>query len=356
MDTITNNEINSDNNQTNSFDANIPDEIKKTLKVCKQLKPKNIPIKFISKINKFDNVVSEYSNNLEETNSHIESTVITTSKTVSEGYVQASSILMGSEIGLEIATIGGFTPPACIAGAGVASLISFVGIENSKEIGDQVKKLSKEIIFDVKTIGKSLPRYVRELIYECVSEPVEQTLRHIYNLSKESINGIKKTITNVLIDGWEKLLPRSTIIYCDDLNSNKIKIQLDKSIGERIYNYCHSSSSYEPEQEFYLSNNRFWDLDYPNKPTKFSIKYEEFDSNFNLFESNLKKYDFVEKNLTPYEQIYKPNTNILIRNKINPNTIPDYKVSCTVSGGGSGGIGGILGTCVVIAIQVSWVF
>jgi hypothetical protein len=130
---------------------------------------------------------------------------------------------------------------------------------------------------------------------------------------------------------------------------NKIEIKLDKSIGERIYNYCHILNTYDYEHKFY---NNYCDL-IPNKSTKFMIKYKEFESNLYLLESNLSKYNFEEKNLIQYEQIYKPNTNILIRNKINSNTIPDYKVSCSVSGGG---IGSLLGTCVVITIQLSWVF
>jgi hypothetical protein len=351
-------EINDDNNQlANSSDANVPDAIKKSLKVWKQLEPTNIPIKLINKINKIDNLVSEYENNLGITNSHIESTLITTSKTISEGSIQATSIVVGSEIGLEIAAGGGFTPVSCFLGAGVAAGISIIGIDSSKQIGIGVKKLSGNIISGVKTFSKSLPKYAQDLIYECVSEPVEKVLTSVYNLSRESINGIKNTITNVLADGWEKLLPQSTIIYCEDFNSNKIEIQLDKSIGTKIYNYCHGVDFYECNcgQEIYF-NNRCWDLTCPNKPTKFSLKYDEFESDLNLLKSILSKFNFVSTKLTPYEQIYKPRTNILTRTKINSNTIPDYKVICNVSRGDSGGIGGILGTCVVIAIQVSWAF
>lgn len=357
MNMIINNDIhfNDSEQQSNSSDANVSDAIKKSLKVWKQLEPTNIPIKPINKINKIYDLVSEYENNLEKTNSHIESTVITTSKTISEGSIQTTSIVVGSEIGLEIAAGGGFTPVSCFLGAGVAAGISLVGIDSSKQIGIGVKKLSEKIISDVKTFSKSLPKYAHDLIYECVSEPVEKVLTSVYNLSRESIDTIKNTITNVLTDGWEKLLPQSTIIYCEDSNLNKIEIQLDKSIGTKIYNYCHRTDFYGYESGFNF-NNRYGDLTCPNNPTKFSLKYNEFESDLNLLKLNLSKYNFAETKLIPHEQIYKPNTNILTRTKINPNTIPDYKVSCNVSGGGSGGIGGILGTCVVIAIQVSWVF
>jgi len=358
MNTTTNSNTNSNDKQySNSPDANISDAIKKSLKVWKQLEPTNIPIKLINKINKIDDLVSNYNDNLEKTNSHIESTVITTSKTISEGSIQTISTTVGSEIGLEIAAGGGFTPVSCFLGAGVAAGISLVGIDSSKQIGIGVKKLSENIISNVKKITKSLPKYAQDLIYECVSEPVEKVLTSVYNLSRESIDGIKNTITNVLTDGWKKLLPQSTIIYCEDFNSNKIEIQLDKFVGTKIYNYCHGTNfyGYGFESGFNLDN-RCWDFTCPNKPTKFSLKYDEFEYNLYLLKSNLSKYNFTETKLIPYEQIYKPNTNILTRTKINPNIIPDYKVSCNVSGGGSGGIGGILGSCVVIAIQVSWVF
>ena len=52
------------------------------------------------------------------------------------------------------------------------------------------------------------------------------------------------------------------------------------------------------------------------------------------------QYNFTKQKLTPYEQIKisKPNTSLLTRTYINP-SIPDYTVSCQVSGGGRGGNG-----------------
>ena len=55
----------------------------------------------------------------------------------------------------------------------------------------------------------------------------------------------------------------------------------------------------------------------------------------------------------------RPNPNLITRNKINSNSIPDYQVSVHVSGGGGGGGSGIMagvGGAVIIAVKVSFLF
>ena len=93
---------------------------------------------------------------------------------------------------------------------------------------------------------------------------------------------------------------------------------------------------------------------------------EMHNSKINDFQTQLNSYDFVSKttNPTPYELVLmdfsksRPNPNLITRNKINSNSIPNYQASIHVLGGG-GGDSGILagvGGAVIIAIKVSFLF
>ena len=200
-----------------------------------------------------------------------------------------------------------------------------------------------------------MPKYTQEIIYECISDPIEKTLRQTYKSSFETINVIKNTISSILIDNWEKIKPKETIIYCEDIKQNKIVIELDKQTVTKIWNYCQYSQN---EFEFdYGFGNEFTNK---NKPaSQFENIYSDYKNKFDDFQLGLSQYNFTEQKLTPYEQIKisKPNTSLLTRTYINP-SIPDYIVSCQVSGGGRGGngIGAAIGTGLVIAIKISFIF
>ena len=58
-----------------------------------------------------------------------------------------------------------------------------------------------------------LPKYTQEIIYECISDPIEKTLRQIYKSSFETINVIKNTISSILIDNWACIYMKSSMLY-----------------------------------------------------------------------------------------------------------------------------------------------
>lgn len=346
------------------------DGSKKSLKLAKATNPSNVPIKALNKINKIVNTIDLYNKNLSNTNSHLETTIMTIGETISKSIVQAEVI--GTSIGIANAVVatGGYTPPACLSGALVGSVCLISGLEFIEQVGYCANKLSNNIIGEIKNSFDTLPAYTQEIIRECVREPVEQTLKTIHEFSAETIDSVVKVVGDILIDGWNKIQPDSTIIYCMDKEGKQIEINLNKYISTKIYSYCQASMGTLNTNLNYgmYSNNGI-----KKYSTSFENKFNEFGENFNSFQYNLKNHNFKKntekmENLTPYEQIvskdkyqtqsilYKPNTSILNKTKINNLNIPEYKVSCHVSGSSSNSLGAVLGTGVVFAVQVCFVF
>ena len=312
-------------------------------------------VKTYSKINKIVHCIDDYNENLQETKSHIDSTILTSTGIISESISKRCGFVIASTVGIEIAAVGGFTPPAGIAGAIGASVVFVESLKCSKQVKIITKSIVSETIEYSKKQKNKLPKYTQEIIYECISDPIEKTLRQTYKSSFETINVIKNTISSILIDNWEKIKPKETIIYCEDIKQNKIVIELDKQTVTKIWNYCQYS---QDEFEFdYGFGNEFTNK---NKPaSQFENIYSDYKNKFDDFQLGLSQYNFTEQKLTPYEQIKisKPNTSLLTRTYINP-SIPDYIVSCQVSGGGRGGngIGAAIGTGLVFAIKISFLF
>ena len=312
-------------------------------------------IKTYSKINKIAHCIDDYNENLQKTKSHIDSTILTSTGIISESISQTCGFVIASTVGIEIAAVGGFTPPACIAGAIGASVIFVESLDVSRQVKIITKSIVSETIEYSKKQKNKLPKNIQEIIYECISDPIEQTLRSIHKSSFETINVIKNTISSILIDNWEKIKPKETIIYCEDIKQKKIVIELDKQTVTKIWNYCQYS---QDEFEFdYGFENEFTNK---NKPaSQFVNIYSDYKNKFDDFQLGLSQYNFKEQKLTPYEQIIisKPNISLLTRTYINP-SIPDYIVSCQVSGGGGGGnsIGSAIGAGLVIAVKISFLF
>uniref|UniRef100_A0A6C0EY93 Uncharacterized protein n=1 Tax=viral metagenome TaxID=1070528 RepID=A0A6C0EY93_9ZZZZ len=331
------------------------DIISDPIAIIEETLPDNKIVKTYSKINKIAHCIDDYNENLQETKSHIDSTILTSTGIISESISKRCGFVIASTVGIEIAAVGGFTPPACIAGAIGASVVFVESLKCSKQVKIITKSIVSETIEYSKKQKNKLPKLTQEIIYECISDPIEQTLRQIYKSSFETINVIKNTISSILIDNWEKIKPKETIIYCEDIKQNKIVIELDKQTVTKIWNYCQYSQN---EFEFdYGFGNEFTNK---NKPSsQFVNVYSDHKNKFDDFQLGLSQYNFTEQKLTPYEQIKisKPNTSLLTRTYIN-SSIPDYIVSCQVSGGGRGGngIGAAIGTGLVFAIKISFLF
>jgi len=345
----------------------IKKNIDKPVKLISKLKKDNLIANTYTKVNKIISVCEDWDNNFKETNSHTESAIITTTEFVSSKTVQGTSFVLATEVGLGIAATGGFTPVSCAACAIGATLTYLSGLEAAEQTKQIAKHITTNTIHTIKQINNGLPGYIKNIIYECVSEPVEQTLKFGYNLSVQTINKIKQTVSAVLYENWEKLTPNSIIIYCSDQNQNKIEISLDKKISTKIYYYCKSGSDnyhISPDYNYYPTVLDDFELGRTKLPNQsFEAKYNKFEEKINSFEYQLENYDFASQitKQTPYEQLVltlpRPNSRLITSHYINPNTIPDYRVNVHVSGG-SGGGGGMtaVGCVVAIAIKVSFIF
>lgn len=333
------------------------DIISKPMDIIEETHSDNKIINIYSKINKKINIYEDYNDNLQKTNSHIDSTVLTSASILSASVTQTYGFKLASEVGIGIASTGQFTPQACIAGAVGATVVFVASLDASKQIKTITNSIISSTIKCSKKIKNKLPKHIQDIIYECVSEPVEQTLKKIYESTSETINKVSTSISSILIDNWEKIKPDETIIYCEDIKQNKIEIKLNKQTATKIWKYCQFSQN---EFEFdYGYNNEFFNT---NKSlTKFSHIYCDYKNKFDDFQLGLSQYDFTEQKLTPYEQIkiYRPNTSLLTRTYIDPSIIPDYKISCQVHGGNGGGgnsTGAIIGAGLVIVVKVCIMF
>lgn len=353
------------NNNKEEFKTNIlSDIISKPIDIVEETHSDNKIIKFYSKINKITNSYEDYNENLHETKSHINSTILTSAGIVSESISQTYGFALASEVGIGIATVGQFTPPACIAGAIGACVVFVTSLDVSKQVKVITKSIVSETINYSKQIKNKLPKYIQEIIYECISEPVEKTLGQIYKSSSETIKNVKNTISSILIDSWEKIKPEGTIIYCEDIKQNKIKIELDKQTTIKIWNYCqYGQNDFEFDYGYDFANKFVNGFTNTNKSSsQFSHIYSDHKNKFNNIQLELSQYNFTEQKLTPYEQIkiFKPNTSLLTRTYINSSIIPDHKVSCQVSGesgrGGENSLGTAIGVGLVIVIKISFLF
>ena len=246
----------------------------------------------------------------------------------------------------------------------VASTTTFLcGLDvNKKILKPIVKNTINNTINDIKKIKNKLPNHIQDIIYECISQPIEQSLKNTHHLIDEKINIIKDTINKILCENWEKIKPNETIIYCEDLNQNKISISLNKQITTKIYDYCRiGTNNYYESINYQFTNNEFMDSN--QNLSTFSLKYENFNNNFNSLQYNLNHFNFIDK--INYQinydknvlKINRPNSSLLKKHHINPNTIPDYKVNIIIDGkdSNSGSLAGI-GCCIAIAIQFSFIF
>jgi len=357
------NYISSEEDEENTIDEyDYKKSIEKPVKLIFKLK-KNLATNTISKVNKIITVSDDYYNNLEKTNSHTEAAIITTAAITSSKTVESASLVLATEVGTGIAAGGGYTPLAIVGGVLGAGVTYLSGLEAAEQTKQLVKNVTTNTLHIVKQIKNELPGYIKDIIYSCVSNPVEQALKFVYDLSVQSTNKIKQTVSEVLCKNWENLSPNSTIIYCEDLNQNKIEILLDKNISTKIFDYCRTGSNnnhLSPDYNYYSTVLN--DLGMTKLPNQsFELEYKKFEEKFNSFQYQLENCNFtsqIAKKQTPYEQLAltlpRPNP---IRHRIDPNTIPDYKVNVHVSGG-SGGGGGMtaVGCVVAIAIKVSFLF
>lgn len=318
------------------------------LKLTKSNKLTNIA----NKINKSINIYEDYEKEFKKTNKHIDTTSIIIGEKVSSGIVNSANLALSSEIGLSIASSGGFTPLSCIGGA-IASTITFcTGLDlNDKIIKPYVKNTMKNTINTIKQIKNELPENIQDIIYECISHPIEETLKKNHNLIKETIDKIKYTVNSILCENWQKIHPNETIIYCEDLYKNKVSITLNKQISTKIYDYCRIGMNYYDTNYSEFMNNEF--INSKQNLSNFALKYNNFKDNMNYFDVTTTK--------TPYEKltmnIYRPNSKLLKRHYIDPNTIPDYRVNIIVDGKDSNnGILAGIGCSVIFVVKISFLF
>ena len=347
------------NQESEQFDPNeLKKGFEKPVKLYTMIKSNNKIVRTYTKISNSVNVLKDYKSNLNQTNSHTESAIITGTEFVVTKSTQTMGFVFASEIGLKIAALGGFTLPACLAGTIVGGTTFCLGLEAS----EQIKSITNNITtHTIKYASQILPGYIQEIIRECIGEPVEQFLKSAYTFGSESINKITNTISQILYENWDKLKPEQTIVYCEDLDKKKISVELNKQVATRVYNYCQSGLKNLDEMKFLGC----YGSEYSGT-SKSAFQFKEFNSKINDFQTQLNSYDFVSKttNPTPYELVLmdfsksRPNPNLITRNKINSNSIPNYQASVHVLGGG-GGDSGILagvGGAVIIAIKVSFLF
>jgi len=347
------------NQESEQFEPNkLKKGFEKVIKLTTKIKSNNKIVRTYTKISNPVNVLKDYKSNLNQTNSHTESAIITGTEFVATKSTQTMGFVLASEIGLKIAASGGFTLPACLAGSIVGGTTFYLGLEAS----EQIKSITNNVTtHTIKYARQMLPGYIQPIIRECIGEPVEQFLKSAYTLGSESISKIINTISQTLYENWDKLKPEQTIVYCEDLNKKKISIELNKQVATRVFNYCQSGLKNHDEMKC-LGR---YGTEYSGT-SKSAFQFNEFNSKINDFQTQLNSYDFVSKttNPTPYELVLmdfsksRPNPNLITRNKINSNSIPNYQVSVHVSGGG-GGDSGILagvGGAVIIAIKVSFLF
>ena len=155
---------------------NILDIISKPIAIVEETLQDNKIVKTYSKINKIVHCIDDYNENLQETKSHINSTILTSTGIISESISKRCGFVIASTVGIEIAAVGGFTPPACIAGAIGASVVFVESLKCSKQVKIITKSIVSETIEYSKKQKNKLPKYTQEIIYECISDPIEQTL------------------------------------------------------------------------------------------------------------------------------------------------------------------------------------
>lgn len=327
-------------------------KLKNPLKLYSKIVSDNKLVKYGNKVLKVVDVTNNYNSNLKNTNSHTESTLITTSEYTTSKIVQSYSFVIGSEVGIGVASLGGFTPPACVAGTIVGGVTFITGLEMSDQIKTITNSVATESINAIKSAKNMLPTYMKELIHECITDPVENSLKFAYDISKETIQKITHTISSVLYENYKNLRPEQTIVYCDDKNKTKISVKLDKTIATKIYNYCKfAEKNFYSDTYFRTSGSDFMGT------SNFELQYDQFKNNINNFNSQLESREHFE---TPYELVAfeftktRPNSNLITKHNLNSNSIPNYQITAHLSGeGGSSNMNGIVGV-VIIMIHVSF--
>lgn len=327
--------------------------------------------KVIKKLNKFNTIsefVDDYNEEFKKTKSHVKSTIITGTRFIVNNAIDPIIMAGSIAVGMEVAGVGAFTHPACVAGVVACTTTFIVGSKISENADEIAKNISSSTFDFAKEMKNKLSPNVKKIIYKCVSKPIEKSLETIYEITNKTSEYIKQVVTNVIYDNWNKIEPSGTIIYCSDLNEKKITIELNSNIASKIYNYCNYYSK--------NSNNFAWDNfnsnyepNFGSNPytpkSNFANTFQQFSRDLGDFETKLsnlpKTFNFdlpknsTSENLTPYEQIkiIRPDTNLLTRTRIDTNSIPNYIVSCSIteSRGGFGSTIGI-GICFMIKVAI----
>jgi hypothetical protein len=297
----------------------------------------------ISKIVSALDLVTNYNKELNKTNSHIESTLVTGIGLVTETIVENVGIASAVTVGGMMST-GGPVGTACgIIVGGTIYNESKQFASKSKEVAKIATKKTIEIVQNVKS---KLPKTAQKLIYECISEPVETSLKFIYDLSVHSIQIIKETITNIICDNWENITSVGKLIYSIvDSDNKKITVELNQNITDQILTYCHVYSNIDFTLDYHHIKNGY--------KSEFEQSYREFQYNFDNFQSNLSN---LPSNVpTPYDKvkIIRPRTELFERYNFNNICIPNYTVTTSISNRGNNGLvcGGIL-----FMVQIAIIF
>ena len=377
---------NDTNNDNTSNDTDTKDKIKaakKLVKIYGKLYEDKVPVIACSKAFKIIGVTQDYNSTLKETKSHTESALVTAAEFAVTKSFEAAGIASAFDAGLGIAASGGFNPYSCAAGAVVFAAGSLATLEVSEEFKEITNKVTKQTIGVVKSGYKKLPGHVREIIYECVGKPVEDSLKSVHIVGSETIEKVTRTISSGLYDVWDKLKPEPIVICCEDLQQKKVYINLNKQVVTKIYNYCHASSSgfgsvFCTDSGFGLGFNTDFGFDSGfgsgfnsrfdtgliprySGTSSFASKYKEIETRTNNFKYELDSYDFVSKTTlqTPYElitrNIPRPNPNLINRHLSNDYSIPDYQVTVHVTVEKDSGIGGFIACAafsIVFKIQI----
>jgi hypothetical protein len=343
-------EINNTDNIDNidNISEQIITDAKKTIKCVDKITDGSIPgLNKVAKIIKYDEILNKYNKNLNNTNSHTKSIIITSSQEISK---KTTQFVPAMEMATIIASSGGYTPYSIACGAITGTIVYLANEKLSEDVSNLVGKTITKTLELTSEYKNKLPEYVKNTIFEYVSNPIEQSLSSIYTSSREIINNVKQTVTKIICDNYKKMKPSETIIYCNDINKNNIEINLDKIIVTKILNCCNISNY---DSDFNLLFNNYSISTYVDKNFSEKINLKNtFEKSPKLNLENIQdiNYEIPKCQLLP---IYKPNTSLI--SKPITTHIPDYNVSCSMKGGGGFGNCGFIGV-VVIAVQFSFVF
>jgi hypothetical protein len=313
--------------------------LESTVKYAVDMIPKNTLSKLAKKAIKAEHFVDTYNETLDTTGSHTKSATIATTELVATKIASGVTTAVAVDTALAIAGAGAFNPLSTTTGIIVGATIYIAGDKSTDALGNNIKYITNNTI---EFLDTHTPEIVKKLIYYVISDPIDNVLGRAYNTSKDVIDRVKTGMTEFLTQNFRYINPDSSnTIQCIDKIDRRVNIELDRTISNKIYNYC----------------NKFTPVDFSTVPkfngTSFSSEFselkEDFDTKYKILNLNLDKPFVIN---TPQTITYKPKPLVIPKFQ----HIPNYNVTISASGSGGGGGGAGFAMCALIAIKFSILF